>query len=129
NTVPKSAPEPVRDGSFIQRFGHSRPVPQLEMSQMKNIPSLVVLSFSVAAGAAFLSCTSFSSGPENGMGGSGSGETGGPTGVGMVCASDNGTGGMTTTGEGGATTGMGGSTTGMGGSTTGMGGSTTGMGG
>ena len=39
---------------------------QLEMSQMKKTRALVVLSFSVAIGAAIASCMSFSSGSDNG---------------------------------------------------------------
>jgi len=86
---------------------------------MKKIHTIAVLASSaVLAGVAIVSCTSFSSGPDNG--------TGGSTGMGTGGETSGGTGGVPdTTGAGGAPdTGTGGSTTGSGGSTTGTGGAT-----
>ncbi len=88
---------------------------------MKKPRALVVLSFTVAIGAAIASCMSFSSGSDKGgsggTGGADNGGTGGMTGGGTGGTPDTGAGGMTDNGTGGmTTTGAGGSTTGMGGS-------------
>ena len=109
---------------------------------MKKPRALVVLSFTVAIGAAIASCMSFSSGDNGGSGGTGgadNGGTGGMTGGGTGGAPDNGVGGMTDTGMGGMTTtgtgrqhatGMGGSNRpGTGGVVGGTGGMVTGTGG